>query len=210
MELIDALQQRYAVKRMTGKTVPQNKIDNILEAARLSASGMGLQPYSILVIDNPELKKKIQAVAFNQPQIIESSHLIIFAAWDDVTEDQVDDYLKNIAHTRAVAIESLAGFKSSMLGFINGRNKEQRHQWAARQAYIAFGTAIAAAATEEVDASPMEGFIPDAVDEILGLREKGLKSVTFLALGFRDEENDILFNAKKVRRQKDELILKIA
>lgn len=210
MELVDALQWRYAVKRMTGQTVPQHKVDRILEATTLSASGMGLQPYTILVIDNPELKKKIQPVAYNQPQIVESSHLIIFAAWDDVTEQHVDDYINNIASTRGIAPESLSGFKDSMMGLVNGRTQEQKHQWAARQAYIAFGTAIAAAATEQVDASPMEGFSPEAVDEILGLKEKGLRSVTFLALGYRDELNDQLVHAKKVRRQKDKLILKVA
>lgn len=210
MELVDALQWRYAVKRMTGQKVPQHKVDKILEATTLSASGMGLQPYTILVIDNPELKKKIQPVAFNQPQIVESSHLIIFAAWDDVTEQHVDDYINNIANTRGVAPENLKGFKDSMMGMVNGRTQEQKYQWAARQAYIAFGTAIAAAATEQVDASPMEGFSPEAVDEILGLKEKGLRSVTFLALGYRDEQNDQLSTAKKVRRQKEKLILNVA
>jgi nitroreductase/dihydropteridine reductase len=210
MGLVDALQWRYAVKRMTGQVVPQDKVDKILEATTLSASGMGLQPYTILVIDNPELKKKIQPVAYNQPQIVESSHLIIFAAWDDVTEQHVDEYINNIANTRGVSPESLSGFKGSMMGLVNGRTQEQKYQWAARQAYIAFGTAIAAAASEQVDASPMEGFSPEAVDEILGLKEKGLRSVTFLALGYRDEQNDQLSTAKKVRRQKDKLILNLA
>ncbi|HEX8460239.1 MAG TPA: NAD(P)H-dependent oxidoreductase, partial [Segetibacter sp.] len=203
MKLIDALNWRYAVKRMTGKKIDQEKIDNILEATRLSASSMGLQPYSIIVVENEELKKKLQPAAFNQPQIVESSHLLIFAAWDNVTEHNVDEYLNEIASVRGVTFESLAGFKASMMNIVNGRTKEQKYEWAARQAYIAFGTAIAAAALEEVDATPMEGFNPNAIDGILGFKEKGLRSVTILALGYRDANLDALASAKKVRRHKD-------
>ncbi|MDB5247758.1 MAG: nitroreductase [Segetibacter sp.] len=210
MKLIDALNWRYAAKRMNGEKVPQDKIENILEATRLSASSMGLQPYSIINVENNEVKKKLQPAAYNQPQIVESSNLLIFAAWENVTEENVNDYITNITQTRGVTAASLAGFRASLMGIVDGRTQEQKHQWSARQAYIAFGTAIAAAAIEEVDATPMEGFIPEAVDEILGLKEKGLRSVTILALGYRDSENDSLANAKKVRRDREKLILKVA
>ncbi|MCU7550071.1 NAD(P)H-dependent oxidoreductase [Chitinophagaceae bacterium LB-8] len=210
MKLIDALNWRYAAKRMNGEKVPQEKIDNILEATRLSASSMGLQPYTILVIENEEVKKKLQPAAYNQPQITESSHLLVFAAWENVTEEHVDEYINSIAKVRNVALESLAPFRASLMNIVNGRTQEQKYEWAARQAYIAFGTAITAAAVEEIDATPMEGFQPAAVDEILGLKEKGLRSVTILALGYRDAEKDFLVNAKKVRREADKLILKVA
>lgn len=210
MKLIDALNWRYATKRMNGEKVPAEKLEAILEATRLSASSMGLQPYTLVVVENEELKKQIQPAAYNQPQIVEASHLLVFAAWEDVTEEHVTDYLANIAQTRGVTLESLEGFKASLMGIVNGRTAEQKHEWAARQAYIAFGTAITAAAVEQVDATPMEGFNPAAVDAILGLREKGLRSVTILALGYRDAEKDYLVDARKVRRSKDELILKVA
>lgn len=210
MKLIDALNWRYAAKRMNGEKVPLEKIDNILEATRLSASSMGLQPYTILVIENEEVKKKLQPVAYNQPQITESSHLLVFAAWENVTVEHVDEYINSIANVRNVSLESLDGFKASLMNIVHGRTQQQKFEWAARQAYIAFGTAITAAAVEEVDATPMEGFSPDAVDEILGLKEKGLRSVTILALGYRDVEKDFLVNAKKVRRESDKLILKVA
>jgi len=210
MKLIDALNWRYAVKRMTGAKVPEEKVENILDATRLSASSMGLQPYSILVIEDEELKKKLRPAANNQPQIVESSHLLVFAAWENITEQNVDDYLENIAEVRNVHIKSLAGFRASLMNIVNGRTQEQKYEWAARQAYIAFGTAIAAAAIEEVDATPMEGFNSKAVDEILNLKEKGLLSVTILALGYRDAENDVMASAKKVRREKEKLILKVA
>ena len=210
MKLIDALNWRYAAKRMNGQKVPAEKLDAILEATRLSASSMGLQPYTLLVIENEEVKKQIQPVAYNQPQITEASHLLVFAAWENVTEQHVEDYINNIAATRSVTLESLEGFKASLMNIVHGRTPEQKHEWAARQAYIAFGTAITAAALEEVDATPMEGFNPAAVDQILGLKEKGLRSVTILALGYRDTDKDYLVDAKKVRRSKDELILKVA
>lgn len=203
MKLIDALNWRYATKRMNGQAVPAEKIETILEAARLAPSSMGLQPYSVIVIDNPELKAKLQPAAYNQPQIVEASHLLVFAAWEDVTAEHVETYINDIAATRGVPVESLEAFKASLMGIVNGRTTAQKHEWAARQAYIAFGTAIAAAAVEQVDATPMEGFVPAQVDEILGLKEKGLRSVTILALGYRDSEQDFLANAKKVRRSKE-------
>lgn len=210
MKLIDALQWRYAAKRMNGQKVPQEKIDNIIEATRLSASSMGLQPYTILVVENEEVKKKLQPAAYNQPQITEASHLLVFAAWDNVTEEHTTEYINEIVAERGISVESLEGFNNALLGIVNGRNQQQKYEWAARQAYIAFGTAITAAAFEQVDATPMEGFNPEAVDEILGLKEKGLRSVTILALGYRDTENDYLVNAKKVRRKKEKLVLNIA
>jgi nitroreductase len=210
MKLIDALNWRYAAKRMNGEVVPAEKINNILEATRLSASSMGLQPYNIIAVENADVKKLLHPAAFNQPQILESSHLLVFAAWNDVTETHINDYINTIVATRAVPPQSLDVFKSKMLEFLNSRTQQQRHEWAARQAYIAFGTAITAAAMEEVDATPMEGFNPEAFDEILGLKSKGLRSVTILALGYRDSQNDIMVSQKKVRRATDELVLKVA
>jgi nitroreductase len=209
MQLIEALNWRYATKRMNGKKVPDEQVNNILDAARLSPSSMGLQPYSILVISNLELRKQLQPAVYNQPQIIEGSHVLVFAAWDNVTEEHVNNYIKNIIEVRGVTAESLEGFRQSLMNIVNGRTTQGKYEWAARQAYIALGTAISAAALEKVDATPMEGFIPEEVDKILKLREKGLKSVAILTLGFRDSENDHLDNAKKVRRSKKELIFNL-
>lgn len=210
MELIDALNWRYAVKRMNGQRVPQEKLNNTLEATRLSASSMGLQPYKIFVIQNEELRKKLQAAAYNQPQIVESSHILVFAAYNDISEKDVQDYVDHIAAVRNSSVESLEGFKNSMLNIVYNKTQEQKHQWAARQTYIAFGTAIVAAAVEHVDATPMEGFDPDAVDALLGLSEQGLRSVTMLALGYRDAKIDYLAKAKKVRKEKEEIIEELA
>lgn len=209
MSLLNHLNWRYATKRMTGEKVSQEKVDYILEATRLSASSMGLQPYTILVVEDMELRKQIQKVAYNQPQIVEASHLLIFAAWDNITETQVDEYMQDIATVRSIPVESLADFKGSLMGAVVSRTQEQKYEWAARQTYIALGTALAAAAEQGVDATPMEGFDPAALDELLNLKDKGLRSVTMLPLGFRLAEADFLATAKKVRRNKEQLFVKV-
>jgi nitroreductase len=170
---------------------------------------MGLQPYTVLVITDKDLKKQIRAVAYNQPQIEESSHLLIFAAWAEISPEQIEEYIQQSATTRNVLPESLADFKNTLLGIITTNTTEQNFNWAARQAYIAFGTGIAAAASERVDATPMEGFDGDALDKLLGLPEKGLRSVTLLPLGYRDNENDWLAKLPKVRRQKEKLFIHV-
>jgi nitroreductase / dihydropteridine reductase len=200
MELIENLNWRYAVKRMTGEKIPQQKINNILEAARLSASSAGLQPYKIIVIDNAELKATLLPAAFNQPQITESSHLFVFAAYENITAQHVDDFINLQAAVKKVPAESLAPFKERLVTTILPRTEQENFNWAARQAYIALGTALIAAAGEKVDATPMEGFNPALFDEILGLQKLALKSVAILALGYRDEANDFLAKAPKVRR----------
>ncbi|MEO7962189.1 MAG: nitroreductase family protein [Ginsengibacter sp.] len=206
MELLDALEWRYASKKMNGEQVPEEKVERILEAIRLAPSSMGLQPYTVLVIKDAEIKKQILPIANNQQQIIESSHLLVFAAWNKITLDHVDDYVNLTASTRNIPVESLKDFKNILLS-IAGRSQEENFDWAARQSYIAFATAIAAAAEERVDATPMEGFNNTALDELLGLKEKGLRSVTLLSLGYRDTANDWLAKFPKVRREKGKLFL---
>ncbi|MCC9136182.1 nitroreductase family protein [Pontibacter silvestris] len=209
MSLIDNLNWRYATKRMTGERVPQEKVDCILDAIRLSASSVGLQPYTIFVIENEKLRKQIQPVAWNQPQLLEASHVVVFAAWDGISEAQVDEYMQNIATTRGVAEETLTDFKKSIMGSITSKSQEQQYEWAARQAYIALGTALAAAAEQKVDATPMEGFDPAGLDALLNLKEKGLRSVLMLPLGYRQGAADFLASAKKVRRDKEKLFVRI-
>lgn len=206
MELLDALQWRYASKKMNGQQVPEEKVERILEAIRLAPSSMGLQPYTVLVIKDGELKKQILPIANNQQQVVDASHLLVFAAWDNITPEHVDDYINLMAETRNVPVESLDQFKAALLR-IAGRSAEENFQWTARQSYIAFATAIAAAAEEHVDATPMEGFNSAALDDLLGLKEKGLRSITLLPLGYRDAENDWLANSPKVRREKEKLFV---
>lgn len=207
MSIIQSLEWRYATKRMNGQAVPQNKLDNILEAIRLAPSSMGLQPYSVLVIEDEALKKQIQPIAFNQPQVVESSHLLVFAAWDVIKPQQIEAYIQNTAQLRNMPLEKLDDFKNTLLNMVKNRSEAENFNWAARQAYIAFGTALVAAAEEKVDATPMEGFNSAALDELLNLKEKGLKSVTLLPLGYRDTDKDWLADLPKVRRHKDKFFI---
>lgn len=201
MNLIASLQWRYATKKMTGDKVFTEKLDTILHATQLSASSYGLQPYTILVIDNEAVKKQLSPAAYNQPQILQSSHLLVFCTWTDISEEQVTHYIKNIAATRNIDEETLAGFKATILGTVDGLSVEQKQVWAAKQAYIALGTTLVAAAVEEVDATPMEGFNAAQFDEILGLQAKGLKSVVICALGYRSADDE-LATLPKIRREK--------
>ncbi|WP_207495108.1 nitroreductase family protein [Aridibaculum aurantiacum] len=207
MELLTSLEWRYAAKKLNGKKVPQEKVENILQAIQLAPSSMGLQPYTVLLITDPAIKQKIQPIAYNQSQIVDSSHLLVFAAWAQITPAHVEEYIAHTAATRNIPVETLAEFKNSLLGMVTRNTDEQNFQWASKQAYIAFATAIAAAAEERVDATPMEGFNAAQLDELLGLQEKGLRSVTILPLGYRDEENDWLAKLPKVRRQKEKLFI---
>lgn len=161
-----------------------------------------------MVIDrnNEELRKKLLPAANNQPQITEASHLIIFAAWDNVTEERINEFVQNVSDTRGIPLESMETFKNRMAG-LPKRSNEDNFNWAARQTYIALGNGLVAAAMEEVDATPMEGFNAPAFDDILGLKEKGLRSVTILALGYRDEVSDPIVKFKKVRRSAEKLFV---
>lgn len=210
MSFIEQLNWRYATKRMVAdKAIPQEKVNTIVEAIRLSASSYGLQPYNLLVIQDKELLKKIQPIAYNQPQIGETSTLLVFAVWDKPTQERIDAYFNLIASERGIPLEALAGFKTTVEGTISNLDEATAFNWMARQAYIALGTGLAAAAIEKVDATPMEGFNPTGLDELLGLTEKGLKSVILLPLGYRDEANDPLANAKKVRKSTEDFVISL-
>ena len=208
MSLLDSLKWRYAVKRMNGNKIPEATMNTILEATKLAPSSFGLTPYNIIVIEDEETRKKLQPHFYNQPQVGESSALVIFATWNSITEKEVAAYMQEIAEERGVPVESLNDFASYINGSIKNLTAEQLQIWAAKQTYIALGFALVAAATEEIDATPMEGFKPDAVDEALGLKALGLHSAVAVTLGYRDAANDYLSGAKKVRRASEKLIIK--
>lgn len=209
MELLDKLNWRYASKAMNGQKVPQEKIDNIIEAISLAPTSSGLQPFEVIVITNQEVKEKIKPIAWNQSVITDCSHLLVFAAWDTYTADRINKMFDLTNEVRGFENEGWENYRQLLLSNYPQRDAEINFNHAARQAYIAFSQAIAAAAFEEVDSTPMEGFEADALDEILGLREKGLRSCVLLPIGYRDTENDWLVNLKKVRKSKEDLITQV-
>lgn len=209
MELLDKLQWRYAAKAMNGKSVPQEKIDRIIEAARLAPTSSGLQPFEIFVITNKEIKEQIRPVAWNQSVITDCSHLLVFAAWDTYTAERINYMFDLTNEIRGFKNEGWENYRQQLLNSYPQKDAEENFNHAARQAYIAFALAIAAAAFEGVDATPLEGFDPDAVDTILGLREKGLRSAVLLPIGIREPENDWLVDLVKVRKRTEKLVTEI-
>ncbi len=207
MDLLKALKWRYATKRMNGEKVPQEKLDNILEAIRMAPSSLGLQTYTVIVVESDEMKRKISEKACIQPQVMEGSHLVVFAAWDDVSAENVEAYIESVSKTRGVNISDLLDYKNLINGFLIKAGKDGINRWAARQAYIALGVGLISSATEGVDATPIEGFDNAVMDEVLELKEKGLSSVVMMALGYRDEAKDQLAKAAKVRRSKKDLFI---
>jgi nitroreductase len=209
MELINKLNWRYAAKAMNRQVIPQAKIDNIIEAISLAPTSSGLQPFEVFVVTNQGIKDQIRPVAWNQSVVSDCSHLLVFAAWDHYTEDRINTMFDLVNEVRGMKNEGWENYRQMLLKAYPPRDPEINFNHAAKQAYIAFSQAIAAAAFEEVDATPMEGFQASAVDEILDLRAKGLRSCVMLPLGYRDAENDWLVNLKKVRKPKEDLITEV-
>lgn len=206
MELLDKLNWRYAAKAMNGKKVPQEKIDNIIEAISLSPTSSGLQPFEVIVITNQELKEKIRPAAWNQSVITDCSHLFVFAAWDTYTPDRINKMFDLTNDIRGFKNEGWENYRQMLLANYPQRDAEVNFNHAAKQAYIAFSQAISAAAFQGLDSTPLEGFEPEVIDEILGLKEKGLRSCVMLPIGYRNESDDWLVNLKKVRKSKEDLV----
>jgi nitroreductase / dihydropteridine reductase len=191
------------------KKVNETDLQQIFEAIRLSPSSRGLQPYKIFVIESNELKAKIQPIADSQAQIIECSHLLVFAVETSTSKEDIENYIQNLATQRNIPIEKLDGLKSVLLRDQLLMNEEQYYHWATKQAYIALAYGQLMANTLGIDAAAMEGFNPKQLDELLGLEKIGLKSSVLLALGYRDEETDYMLKLKKVRKSKTELFQSI-
>ncbi len=209
-DLISKLEWRYATKKFDpAQVVSQDKIDFILEAIRLSATSSGLQPYEVLVITNKAIREQIKPHAWNQGQITDSSHLLVFAAWDNYTAERINQMFDLTNDIRGFKNEGWENYRAMLLNTYPQRDAETNFQHAARQAYIGLGSALIAAAELKVDSTPMEGFDPVKVDEILGLKEKGLRSVLLLPLGYRADEGDWLVKLQKVRRSRGQFVTEI-
>jgi nitroreductase len=209
-ELLKKLQWRYATKKMdSAKVVSEEKVDRIVEAARLAATSSGLQPYEIIVVKSQAVREQMKPKAFGQSQITDGSHVLVFAAWDDYTPERINMMFDLHNTERNSKDEGWENYRKMLLGSYPTRGAEVNFQHAAKQAYIGLGTALIAAAFEEVDATPMEGFDPAGIDEVLGLKARGLRSAVILALGYRDTAQDWLVNLKKVRRSGTEFVTKV-
>jgi len=208
--LLDKLQWRYATKKMdASKAVPQDKVDRIIEAARLAPTSSGLQPFEVIVVTNSEVRAQIQAAAHGQAQITEGSHLLVFAAWDTYTADRINHMFDLTNAQRGGTNEGWENYRQMLLKNYPERDAHVNFEHAARQAYIGLAASLIAAAYEEVDSTPMEGFDPATVDTLLNLSTRGLRSVAIMPLGYRLNGQDWLQNLKKVRRPLSEFVTEV-
>lgn len=205
MESLKHLEWRYAVKRYKQKAVlTTEQVDLLLESIRLTPTSLGLQSFKVWVLgpDSPH-REAMKPILNNQPQSIEASHLLIFAAQIQVGEDDLQQHAQRMATTRNQDIRELDKFVQGVGAYLNNLSEAERLTWAHKQTYIALGMAMAEAARAGIDTTPMEGFKNDELDAYFKLNEKGYVSSIILAAGHRDSENDFLANLKKVRKPND-------
>ncbi|MEL1241811.1 NAD(P)H-dependent oxidoreductase [Flavobacterium flavipallidum] len=198
---------RYATKKFdASKKISEQDLNTLKEAIRLSSSSYGLQPYKVIIVENPELRAKIQPAAWGQTQIVDASHLIIFANETQVEEQSIDNYIANISATRNIPAEALSGYADFMKSKLLSLPEDTKKIWTSKQTYLALGNLLNAAAELKIDVTPMEGFVPEQVNEILGLDKLGLNTSLIATLGYRHEE-DTTQHYKKVRKSKEELFI---
>ncbi|GAA6118621.1 NAD(P)H-dependent oxidoreductase [Acidovorax sp. FG27] len=208
--LIERLNWRYATKKMDpDRKVPADKVERIIEAARLAPTSSGLQPFELFVVTDPQVRARIRPIAWNQGQIVDSSHLLVFAAWDNYTAERINAMFDYTNEVRGFKNEGWENYRQQLLNSYPQRSPEVNFEHAARQAYIGLAAALVAAAYEGVDSTPMEGFDPKALDEILGLGERHLRSVAVLPLGYRVAEQDWLVDLPKVRRPRERFVTEV-
>jgi nitroreductase len=200
---------RYATKKFdTTKKISTKDLETLKEAIRLSSSSYGLQLYKVIIVENQEIRAKLQPASWGQSQIVDASHLIIFANQTNVGETEIDSYIQNIAQTRNLPIDALSGYGDFMKGAITPLSEEAKNIWTAKQTYLALGNLLNAAAELKIDVTPMEGFDPKQYNEILGLDKLNLNAAVVAAVGYRHDE-DATQHYKKVRKSNDDLFITI-
>ena len=205
--VLAALHWRYATKRFDPtRKLTDDQWSKLEQTLLLSASSYGLQPYKFLVVQDPALREQLKPAAHGQSQITDCSHLVVFAARLDVTDDDVEHYMARITEVRGVSREHLEKYASIIKGdVVHGPRHAMIQEWCARQAYIAMGNLLTVAALESIDVCPMEGFDNGKYDEILGLPAQGYRAVVLAAVGHRAED-DGTASLPKVRMPEAELI----
>lgn len=207
MSLVEKLQWRSAIKKFDpSKKINEQQLDSLKTAIQLAPTSLGLQSFKVIVVQDPETRKKLRAAGYDQAQITDSSALFVFASLTNLDEDFGKKFIDLVASTRGIARENLAGYEQMVLGTLASRTEEQNIAWSHKQAYIALGVLLAQAAEIGVDAGPMEGFDAAKFDEILGLKEQGLTTTVIAAVGFRAED-DVYSKMIKVRRPQSELFI---
>jgi nitroreductase len=200
---------RYATKKFdVTKKISSEDLNTLKEAIRLSSSSYGLQPYQIIIVENPAVRQQLLPAAYGQKQVVDASHLIVFANEINFGEEGILKFSKNMSETRGIPLESIQGYVDYMKSNIVGLSEEVRNIWTAKQTYLALGNLLNAAAELRIDVTPMEGFAPAQVNEILGLDKLGLNASLMATVGYRSVEDDTQ-HYKKVRKSNEELFITI-
>ena len=205
MNIIETLNWRYATKRFSDKKVSDQDLKRMHEAIRLSPSSYGLQLFKVLDISDEKIREELKPAAWGQAQITEASNLFVFCNYTKLTEGHIDEVLKLKSEIQNVPIENLNGYGDFMKSKILALPGEAQSAWTAKQCYIAMSNLMNSAAEMGIDSCPMEGFEPEKLNEILGLKEKGLNAAVICAVGYRSEE-DVTAEAPKVRKSLSDLI----
>lgn len=206
-QLVNALEWRYATKVFDpDKKIPADLWQTLEHALVLSPSSYGLQPYRFLVIRDAAKRAALLPHSWNQKQVVDCSHYIVFTARTKMTEADIDRFLALTSRVRNLPAEALSAYRGMMVGdLVTGPRGKIAHEWATRQAYIALGNLMTCAAVLGVDACPMEGFVPAEYDRVLGLENSGYASVVCCALGYRSA-NDKYAGLAKVRHEAADLV----
>lgn len=204
MNYLEALSRRYSVKKFNHEIIPQETLHNILESGKLSASSLGLQPYEILIVESEEMKQKLIPAFYNPSQISTCSHLIVIVSKKIVDDNYINGYFRHISKVRETPLEKLDLFKNSISQHINQKTQDEIFNWAEKQSYIVLANLMYAAAIENIDTCPMEGFRQEIIEETLEINPETEKVTVTLALGYRSEE-DHFQHMKKVRKPNEKL-----
>lgn len=209
MDIIEQLKWRYATKKFNpNKTLTPYKLNTIKEAFNLTATSFGLQTITLVVVENKALREKLVPHAYYQKQVLEASHLLVICIQDNILEDDVFNYYDNIKNTRGTSETILKPYRDDLLDKIKTMSVKERQQWSKNQAYIALGNLMTVCAIEDIDACPMEGFIPEQFDALLNLNENQLKSVLLLPVGYRADD-DMFSELKKVRKPLEDAVIEL-
>jgi len=206
-QLLTALEWRYATKVFdAAKKIPAAVWAALEKTLVLTPTSYGLQPYKFLIIETPAKRAELLPHSWNQKQVVDASHFVVFTVRTEMKEADVDRLVKRTVAVRKLPADALNAYRGMMIGdVINGPRGKVAHEWATRQAYIALGNLMTAAAVVGVDACPMEGLVPSEYDQVLGLANSGYATVVACALGYRSA-NDKYAGMTKVRFETKELV----
>lgn len=209
MDVLESLKWRAAVRHFdTEKEVSSENLEKLIQAGNLTATSMGLQPFKMVVVRNKALQQELVPVSYNQQHVAEASHVLVFAIETNIGEDAIEAYINRSIELRNVSREALDGYRNSISGYISTMDTETKKAWATKQAYIALGTVMTAAADLKIDSCAMEGFDSIAYQEMLGLEEEGLLPVVILPIGYRSDKEQMA-NLPKVRKARENFVVEI-